>query len=218
MFKNIKLDSKLLPFIVIFLGSIFFFFNDPPHSICSTQIESYKKSLRGKIYGYMAQKNVIPAKIKKAVEACREGKSSGSCIDYFDLINAMMVNLNQIETTCLGELFLEKDILDTLKKFFLISSVLAWGDEVPKESKTNWFSDSNILVYCKVKKSLEENMPKEEYDSLVGSILGTFPFERLSFDFAEDSEEFQKNKAILKLERTEVLNKSILSLRCERYL
>lgn len=215
--KNFKLDSKLLPFAVILIGTLFFFFNDPPHSICTTQIESYRKSLRGKIYGYRDQKNIVPPKIKRAVEVCREGKSSGSCIDYFELINAMMLNQNQVENQCLPELYAEKDILDNLKKFFVISSVLAWGEETPKESKTNWFSESNILVFCKVKRSLEEQLPKEEYDSLIESILNQFPYEKLSFEFSETSEEYQKNKAVLKLERQEVFSKSILSLRCERY-
>ncbi len=215
---NIKLDSKLLPFIVILVGTVFFFFNDPPHSICTTQIESYKKSLKGKIYAYKDQKNIIPPKIKRAVEDCRQGKSSGSCIEYFDLVNTMMVSQNQVELKCMPELYAEKDIQDTIKKFFIISSVLAWGDEVPKDSKTNWFSDSNVLVYCKVKRALEEQLPKEEYDSLVDSVLASFPFAKLSFDYTESSEEYQKNKAILKMEKTEVFNKSILSLRCERYI
>lgn len=213
-----KFDTRYLPFIIIFAGTILFYFYDPPHSICSTQIESYKKSLKGKIYGYKDQKNIIPAKIKKAVEVCRDGKSIGSCIEYFELINAMMVNLNQVELECMEELFSTQDILDTLKRFYVITSVLAWGDEMPKETKTNWFSESNILVYCKVKKNLEQYLPKEDFDALTDGILNTFPYERLSFEFTEDTEEYQKNKAMLKLERNEVFNKSIMSLRCERYL
>ncbi len=217
---KIKLDisSKLIPFIVIFLGTIFFFFYAPPPSICKDQIDSYKRSLRGKIYGYREQKNVIPPKIKKAVEYCREGKSNGSCIDYFELINQMSMNLNQIEEQCLGELFLEKDVLDIFKRFFLIASLLAWGDEVPKEAKTNWFSDANTLVFCKVKKNLEEHLPKEEYEELVTNIINSVPFTKLGLDSANDAEETKNNRAILKLDRNEVLNKSILSLRCERIL
>lgn len=215
---GIKLDSKFLPFVVIIVVTALFFLSDPPHSICSTQIESYKKSLKGKIYAYKDQKNIVPPKIKRAVDDCRQGKSSGSCIDYFDLINTMMINQNQVEGQCLQELFSEKDVQDTLKKFFTIASLLAWGDEVPKESKTNWFSDSNTLVFCKVKKAFEEQLSKEDYEALVGSILASFPFEKLSFDYSETSEEYQKNKAILKMDKAEVFNKSILSLRCERYI
>jgi hypothetical protein len=95
----------------------------------------------------------------------------------------MMVSQNQVELKCMPELYAEKDIQDTIKKFFIISSVLAWGDEVPKDSKTNWLSDSNILVYCKVKRALEEQLPKEEYDSLVDSVLASFPFAKLGFDY-----------------------------------
>ncbi|MCB0368318.1 MAG: hypothetical protein KDD45_02490 [Bdellovibrionales bacterium] len=215
--KWINLNSKYLPFVIIFLGSLFFFWSDPPHSICSTEILSYKRSLKGAVYAYQDKKNIIPATITSAMATCRSGKSSGSCISYFDIINSMIINTNQVETSCLPELYADPNVMKYLKNFFLISSALAWGDEVPKESQTNWFSESNLLVFCKVKKSLKEYLPEEEYEGLVNTALSSFPYKILSFEYKEDSVEYQNNKAILKMNKQDVYNKSILSLRCERY-
>ena len=110
--SKLNLNSKLLPILVILAGTLFFFISDPPQSPCGAQIEAYKKSLKGKLYSYKIDRNIIPSAIKRSSDFCRQGKSLGSCIDYFEIINSMMNNLNQLDSECFSELLNEKEFID----------------------------------------------------------------------------------------------------------
>lgn len=178
-------------------------------------MQSYRQSVVGKMYGQRSGKNIIPAKINEAMVRCKTGKTSGSCIDLFDLINEALTKLNQLDNECWSNLLEEKNIFENSKKFFLIISLLAWGDKVPADNKDNWLSQSNIFVYCKNKKFLKTVMEPDDFDNLVSASIQSFPFEKLPFDFDENSAEYINNKAIKKISSEEILSKSILSIRCE---
>lgn len=214
---KLNLNSKLLPILFILVGTIFFFISDPPQSPCGAQIDTYKKSLKGKLYSYKVDKNIIPSAIKKTSDFCRQGKSLGSCIDYFEIVNSMMNNLNQLDTECFSELLNEKEFIENLKRYFSITVLLAWGDKVPEETKTGWLSESNILVFCKVKNFLEANLDPDDNETLKNKLLASLPYSKLGLSAIDNSEELAENKAINKLGKEKVLEKSLLSVRCERY-
>tara|TARA_B110001454_G_C12723310_1_gene436575 strand:- start:60108 stop:60749 length:642 start_codon:yes stop_codon:yes gene_type:complete len=210
-----KIDKAYLPFIILGALAVFLFFYDPPASICEVQMKSYRMSMVGKLYGRRVDKNVIPAKISDAVTSCQRGKTSGSCMNFFDIINDAITNLNQFDDECLPGLIEEKPLFENAKKFFLIMNILAWGDRVPADNRDNWFSQSNLYVYCKNKNFLKSVMEPDAFDGLVAQSIRSFPFEKLPFDFDENSPEFLNNKAINKMPVEEVTAKSILSIRCE---
>jgi hypothetical protein len=211
--KNI--NKTYLPFIVLAVVAGLLFLYDPPHSICENQLKSYRMSMIGKLYGRRVEKNIIPAKISDSVTRCKTGKTSGSCIDFFEIINEALTKLNQLDSECLPRLIEEPQIFENSKKFFLIINLLAWGEKVPVDNKENWLSQSNIFVYCKNKNFLKQIMEPDDFDSLVNRSIQSFPFEKLPFDFNEDSDEYINNKAIKKISAEEIISKSLMSLRCE---
>lgn len=210
-----KINKAYLPFFVLAAVAGLLFLYDPPHSICHDQLKSYRLSMIGKLYGRRVEKNIIPAKINESLIRCQTGKTSGSCIDLFDIINEMLTKLNQLENECVADLVNEKPIFENSKKFFLIANALAWGDKVPTDNKENWFSQSNIFVYCKNKNFLKKIMDPADFEGIIAQSVHSFPFEKLPFDFREDSEEFINNKAINKISFEEILGKSLMSIRCE---
>lgn len=169
----------------------------------------------GKLYGRRVEKNILPAKILDSVSRCQRGKTSGSCMDFFDIINEALTNLNQFDEECRPGLIEEKPIFENAKKLFLIMNILAWGDRVPADNRDNWLSQSNLYVYCKNKKFLKSVMEPEAFEGLVAQSVRSFPFEKLPFDFDENSEEFINNKAVNKMPMEEIMAKSLLSVRCE---
>lgn len=178
-------------------------------------MKSYRLSMVGKLYGRRVEKNVIPSKIAEAINRCKTGKTNGSCIDFFEIINEALVKLNQFDSECIPGLADEPQIFENAKKFFLIINAVAWGDKVPVDNKENWLSQANIYVYCKNKNFLKSIMEPDDFNKLVTQSVQSFPFEKLPFDFSEDSEEFLNNKAINKMTFEEIVNKSLLSVRCE---
>ncbi len=209
-----SINKAYLPFIVLAIVAGALFLYDPPHSICQDQLKSYRLSLVGKLYGRRAEKNILPAKIAEAVSRCKTGKSNGSCIDFFDIMNEALTKLNQFDNECLPTLVEEAAVFENAKKFFLIINSIAWGDHVPADNKENWLSQANVYVYCKNRNFLKSIMDPTDFEKLVGQSLRSFPFEKLPFDFNEDSEEFINNKAINKLSTEEIMSKSLLALRC----
>jgi hypothetical protein len=210
-----KINKAYLPFLVLAAVAIGLFFYDPPHSICQDQLKSYRFNMAGKIYGRRVDKNIMPARINEAVPRCQKGKSMGSCMDFFDLMNETLSKLNQFDAECLPGLVEEKAIFENAKKFFLIVNLLAWGDKVPADNRDNWLSQSNLFVYCKNKNFLKTVMEEEDFEKLVNTSIQSFPYEKLPFDFSEESEEFINNKAAKKISTEEILSKSILSIRCD---
>lgn len=210
-----KIDKAYLPFIILGVLAVGLFFYDPPASICEVQLKSYRLSMVGKLYGRRVDKNIIPAKIGEAVSRCQNGKISGSCIDFFDIINDMITNLNQFDEECLSGLLEEKPIFENSRKFFLIMNAIAWGDKVPADNRDHWLSQSNLYVYCKNKNFLKSIMEPEAFHGLENQSIKSFPFEKLPFDFDENSEEFINNKAINKMPIDEITAKSLMSIRCE---
>lgn len=211
----VKIDKSYLPFIILGALAIVLFFYDPPASICEVQMKSYRLSMVGKLYGRRVEKNILPAKISDSVSRCQRGKTSGSCMDFFDIVNEALTNLNQFDEECRPGLIDEKPIFENAKKLFLIMNVLAWGDRVPADNRDNWLSQSNLYVYCKNKNFLKSVMEPEAFEGLVAQSIRSFPFEKLPFDFDENSEEFINNKAINKMPMEEIIAKSLLSVRCE---
>lgn len=211
----VKIDKSYLPFIILGGLAIVLFFYDPPASICEVQMKSYRLSMVGKLYGRRVEKNILPAKISDSVSRCQRGKTSGSCMDFFDIVNDALTNLNQFDEECRAGLIEEKPIFENSKKLFLIMNILAWGDRVPADNRDNWLSQSNLYVYCKNKNFLKSVMEPEAFDGLVAQSIRSFPFEKLPFDFDENSEEFINNKAINKMPMEEIMAKSLLSVRCE---
>ena len=212
--KNI--NKAYLPFIILALVAVVLFFYDPPHSICTDQLKSYRQSLVGKLYARRVAKNIIPAKIADSVLRCQTGKTSGSCIDFFDIMNEALTKLNQLDGECHPSLVDEKSLFENSKKFFLVLNAIAWGDRVPTDNKDNWLSQSNIFVYCKNKNFLKSIMEPSDFDGLVMQSVKSFPFAKLPIDVAEDSEEAMNNKAIDRISYDEIISKSILSVRCDR--
>lgn len=210
-----KIDKAYLPFLILGALAVFLFFYDPPASICEVQMKSYRLSMVGKLYGRKVEKNVMPAKISDAVSRCQKGKTSGSCMDFFDIINDALTNLNQFDDECRPGLTEEKPLFENSKRFFLIMNALAWGDKVPVDNRENWFSQSNLYVYCKNKNFLKSIMEPEAFDGLVAQSIRSFPYEKLPFDFDENSDEFINNKAINTLSVEEITAKSIMSIRCD---
>lgn len=212
----IKINKSVLPFIILGALALFLFFYDPPASICEVQMKSYRLSMIGKLYGRRVEKNILPAKILDSLSRCQHGKTSGSCMDFFDIVNDALTNLNQFDDECRSRLIEEKPIFENAKKFFLIMNLLAWGDRVPTDNRDNWLSQSNLHVYCKNKNFLKSVMEPEAFDGLVVQSISSFPFEKLPFDFDENSEEFLNNKAVNKMPIEEITAKSLLSVPCER--
>ncbi|MBL7542257.1 MAG: hypothetical protein JNL11_00490 [Bdellovibrionaceae bacterium] len=210
-----KINKAYLPFIVVGAVAVIMFFYDPPYSICHNQLQSYRLSMVGKLYGRREGKNVLPAKIGSAVVSCKTGKTVGSCIDYFEIINEALTRINQLDGECFAGLVDEKPLFENSKNFFLIMNAIAWGNKVPSDNRDNWLSQANLFVYCKNKNFLKSVLTAEEFDGLVSQSIRSFPYEKLPFDFDENSEEFLNNKAVNKMAIEDVVAKSILSIRCE---
>lgn len=178
-------------------------------------MRSYRASMAGKLYGRRVQKNSIPAKINEAVTRCQKGKTSGSCIDFLDIMNEALSRLNQFDQECFSGLIDEKNIFENSKKLFLIMNAIAWGDKVPLDNRDNWLSQANLFVYCKNKNFLKAVMTSETFEELVHRSVRSFPFEKIPFDFDENSDEVLTNKAVNKMPIEEIISKSIISIRCE---
>ncbi len=210
-----KINKAYLPFIILAAVAIILFFYDPPHSICEDQLKSYRQSMVGKLYGRRVNKNAMPPKINEAITRCQKGKTNGSCIDFLDIVNDAITQLNQFDQECLPGLVEERNLFESSKKFFLIMNAIAWGDKVPVDNRDNWMSQANLFVYCKNKNFLRSVLPEEDYEALVSRSIRSFPFEKLPFDFDENSEEVVNNKAVNKMPVEEIKSKSIMSIRCE---
>lgn len=192
-----SIPKMLLGPLLVILGILYFYFQDPPSSICDIQFEIFKKENEKYLYGYTKNAIQVPAIYKKDIETCRNSNSIGGCYDWNEGLKKMIKASRTIPESCRDRL----DELDPLLKYYSSSlrvySQISWNDsEIVRLQLFHWLDREDLIVFCRLKAEYERLLGVPAYKALE---LGLF-------------DELVKLK---KLPRPEVWKRTILSYQCE---
>lgn len=155
----LRLPRTIFVTLVLGIAMLFMFIKDPPHTICRTQLDTFKSRQTGIIYKnpkLEIQKKPIMFLL---IQECKNNSIPGSCYGLFSKIKKLMYDFKIVSYDCrkhFSSLSTVKNILFTVYRLMIH---LAWGDKPSSTryaDKLNWLSNVDISLFCTIKKNIRD--------------------------------------------------------------
>src|SRR5690606_22618655 len=113
----------------------------------------------------------------KAREACKQSNSHGACLEMFDGLKKMMLDLRVIPDQChekIGEL---DEVRTALLGSLELMARMAWGNKAPASvyEKVGWYDSSHLHMYCALKAFSLEFYGQESWSEFVNKVMPQLP-------------------------------------------
>ena len=163
--KLYGLPRFLLVFILLSAGILFIVINDPPHSLCDTQIDTFKKT------------RSVLGKVKGLTEECKNANGPGGCYELFGVLRRVLRNFRLVSEKCQSQLANLKTIKKMLFEQVELMTHLAWREEIlqNKVSRLYWLSATDISLFCKMKNKIILFYGRDSYLNFTNKIVRTLP-------------------------------------------
>ena len=155
MQKWLSTVSKTTLVVLVLTGAIIFIVaQDPPHSICRTQIENFKNSQKGFLYKDPNVKTRKKPLLDVLIENCKKYNSPASCYGLFSRAKKFIRDFKLVSTSCQKEFASLSAVRKKLSSLYILLIRLAWGDAPPVayQDKLGWLSDIDMSLFCLIKK------------------------------------------------------------------
>lgn len=215
-----QFPKPLLAVLVISVGIIVAYLANPPRTICDTEREAFQESLKGELYPERIDKKKgrRPPQIRQARSMCKQGNSSGSCYEYFNMLKNIAREIKRQTTECYATIIEAPGVLPALQEGVLLMSQLAWGDQPPEVNTKNWFSHGDYAAFCSIKDILKESMDEEQWAEFHAQVMASLPGPKPTDAIPGTVDPRPRASAIQTLGEKQVYSKSLLSLNCRNYL
>ena len=147
--------SKTTLAVLVLTGAIIFIVTqDPPHSICRTQIENFKNSQKGFLFKDPKVKTRNQPLLDVLIENCKKYNSPASCYGLFFRTKRFIRDFKLVSTSCRKEFASLGVVREKLSTLHNLMIRLAWGDVPPVayQDKLGWLSDVDMSLFCLIKK------------------------------------------------------------------
>lgn len=214
-----SLPKSVLALLAILLGIGVFMVLNPPHTVCDTQEEALRQSLKGNLFPTEMKKNKIPPSLARAKEACQIGNSAGSCFEYFSLLKDIASEVGKSSSECATQLYAVKEVSSALNDGIELMARLAWGVKPPEPGpeRTGWLQEAEFSAFCRLKGIYVRANGEESWNTLRLKIFNKLPGEELPIQNEVSSSPAEPKKATAVLSELDIFNRSIFSVRCEAF-
>jgi len=107
---------------------VFIILQDPPHTICRTQVDNFKSRQKGIIYKDPDIKNRKKPLMDTLIEECKGNNSPGSCYGLFSRTRRLVKDFHSISQECLQDLARLKELRKNIFSIYDLMIRLAWGE------------------------------------------------------------------------------------------
>lgn len=168
-----SLPKPVLVFFVILFGVGTIYFLNPPKTECDIQVEQIKLGLEGVFLPKKMKKIINPPRISTYEKDCRQGNSPGACLDYFSELKKLVLSLRKNNKSCLNQAVSIPEVKRALETSMDIMVRVAWDTKKPNtlEEGLNWFTESDLYLFCIIKNLYLETQGKETLNQLKNKTL-----------------------------------------------
>lgn len=217
-----SLPKPILAMLVIAGALLFFMFNDPPHTVCQVQADNLRESLKGELFPTTINKNKykVPPIVDKAQEACQLGNSSGSCLEYFNILRKTAREIKNFSSECRSDLVNIAEVRRAFTNGVNLMTKMAWGSFAPEQgmARFGWLQESEMGLFCLLKDVYSQSLGEEAWNNLRANIYKELPGEALQGGpGAPPPVGYEPPKAISTMTETDIWARSIFSVRCENF-
>lgn len=152
-----SLSKTTLAALAIGLGIGFILLSDPPHTVCDSQLEVFRKSQAGVLFPPTDQKAIKTSQIERGVTDCKATNAPGGCYRLFLDLRKLLSDLGSVPEECRGSV---SDITEVRKAIWNNLDLLiriAWGAKPPQTylDKYNWLDPADLSLFCSLKRAAE---------------------------------------------------------------
>ena len=152
-----KLSKPALVAISLIGGILFIVASDPPHNLCTTQLETFKEEVGKYLFiDRVKQKKAqgtLRSRFQKDIEYCRNSNSTGGCYEFFFNFKDMLRNFNTVSNECKKPVGHLKELKEALWETVELMVRIAWGGKPPRGiyDKYSWMDTSDMHLFCSIK-------------------------------------------------------------------
>lgn len=196
--KSLSLNT--IAILAIVGGLIFIIVSDPPKTICNAEIESFQAGTRGFLY-INPSATVKVVRYHELAENCKRSNSPGGCIELFNGLKKVLLELNSVSLKCLPEVGELKEVRGSVFRSLDLMAKLAWGVQPPAHAnlKVGFFDPGDLNLFCRLKQKSIEIYGDNEWSQFQKQTLNSLP-------------------GISLIPKQEAWDKSLFSLSCQQYL
>ena len=142
--------------MVLGAAILFIVAQDPPHTICRTQINNFKSQQTGIIYKDPKIKTRTKPLITVLTENCKKHNTPGSCYGLFSRIKKLIQDFRVVSRDCRESFAALSEVKKALFEVYSLIIRIAWGDKPPTahQDKLNWLSDIDVSLFCLIKEEI----------------------------------------------------------------
>lgn len=172
-----SLPKTVLAIGAIIAGFIFIILNDPPRTVCDSQMELFREAQKSFLYPQKSNGIERPAQIEDLIELCQHDNSPGGCFELFVRLKKLAVDLENIPRQCSETASSENAIDKWLWKSLKLMAQMAWGERAPASyfDKHGWFDASDISLYCDLRGSAERIFGPEKFSYWREGVIKDLP-------------------------------------------
>jgi hypothetical protein len=148
-----SLPIRVIAIGAIILGFVFIILNDPPKTVCDSQLEVFKDA-QGKFIFPIENKGVRrQAVIEKEFETCRQSAEPGGCFELFEKLKRLVADLENIPKQCTSSAGGIKEVKRSVLESLRIFTLLAWGEKAPISytQRFGWLDTADVALFCRLK-------------------------------------------------------------------
>jgi hypothetical protein len=172
-----SLPARVIAIGAIIIGLILILINDPPKTICDTQLEVFKEAQQRFLFKSQINGISRTAAVEKQLETCRGSAGPGGCFELFEMLKRMLADLENVPRQCsaaAGEL---SEVRRALYESARVMALMAWGDRAPVAytQRYGWFDSADIALFCRIKHQATSLYGKEEWEQFRNSVSRELP-------------------------------------------
>ena len=194
------LSRGTFAFIAIGAGIIFIIATDPPHTLCDSQVDSFKANQTNFLYVNPKNKSEKTPRHEKLLNQCKISNNPGGCYQYFFEMRRLFQALKAVPEECNKEVASLREVKSSVEEAIELMAQIAWGEKPPETyyEKFNWLDPAAISLFCRLKFVMTDSYGKSTWDRFQEKVMMASPG-------AKD------------ISRTQMWEKSIFSVNCTQY-
>jgi hypothetical protein len=173
-----SVPKSIIAIVVLILGFVLIVYNDPPKTVCDSQMDLFRQSQKEFLYSRPGPNQTTQGPLlTELYELCQAGNSPGGCFEFFVRLKKMNQDLDTIPRQCNETAAEEKVIKTALLSSMKLMSRISWGDRGPASTykRTAWLDMSDLAVYCGLKKQATRIYGKEFYEDWQSKVISSLP-------------------------------------------
>ena len=172
-----SLPTRVIAIGAIIIGLIFILLNDPPRTVCDTQLEIFKEAQLRFLYQTENKGVKRTPDIQKELANCRQSAGPGGCFELFENLKKMLTDLENVPRQCASAAGGVGEIRGALLESLRLIIMLAWGDKAPVAytQRYGWLDAADVALFCRLKHQVGVLYGREAWNEFRAAVLKELP-------------------------------------------